>query len=335
MADLSRPRVAVIGAGHRGRGWTALALSRGWPVSLYDPDSSLLQRASADVGQRVRRLTDQGRADPLAAAGALASLRVGRSLLHAVGDAELVLDALPLDLVGRQRLVEQIEQVSRAAAITVSLTGNMSSSALCARLRRPERHVVAYALDPVEMTPLVEVVPGPLTDPACIEMVRAWFEEMDRKTVVVKREVPGNATGRILAAVWRECIDLVLEGVVDLEDVDRLVSLGPAIEWAAAGPHLTQVMGAGARGTGVFLSEALQEYERVWGSLARWDSLSSEDRQRLIRLIERAYDDEPGELRAERDRFLARLLRVIEPTDEIDFTLEENPESPGEPDAAP
>jgi len=107
MADLSRPRVAVIGAGHRGRGWTALALSRGWPVSLYDPDSSLLQRASADVGQRVRRLTDQGRADPLAAAGALASLRVGRSLLHAVGDAELVLDALPLDLVGRQRLVEQ------------------------------------------------------------------------------------------------------------------------------------------------------------------------------------------------------------------------------------
>ena len=94
-------------------------------------------------------------------------------------------------------------------------------------------------------------------------------------------------------------------------------------------------MGAGARGTGVFLSEALQEYERVWGNLARWDSLSSEDRQRLIRLIERAYDDEPGELRAERDRFLARLLRVIEPTDEIDFTLEENPESPGEPDAAP
>jgi hypothetical protein len=52
-------------------------------------------------------------------------------------------------------------------------------------------------------------------------------------------------------------------------------------------------------------------------------------------LIERAYDDEPGELRAERDRFLARLLRVIEPTDEIDFTLEENPESPGESDAAP
>jgi ketoreductase RED1 len=335
MADLDRPRVAVIGAGHRGRGWTALALSRGWPVSLYDLDSALLQRARMDVGQRVRRLTDLGRADPLAAAGVLDSLRIGRSLLHAVGDAELVLDAMPLDLAGKQRLVEQIEQVSRAAAITVSMTGNTASSALCARLRRPERHVVAYALDPVEMTPLVEIVPSPLTDPACIELVCAWFEELDRKTVVLKKEVPGNATGRILAAVWRECIDLVLEGVVDLADVDRLVSLGPAIEWAAAGPHLTQVMGAGARGTGVFLSEALQEYERVWGSLARWESLSGEDRQRLIRLIERAYDDEPSELRAERDRFLARLLRVIEPRTDIELAFEENPDTPPSTDGAP
>ena len=95
--ERDRPRVAVIGAGHRGRGWTALALSRGWPVSLYDPESSLLQRASHDVGERVRRLTDAGRADPLAAAGALASLHVGRSLLDAVGQASLVLDVMPLD----------------------------------------------------------------------------------------------------------------------------------------------------------------------------------------------------------------------------------------------
>src|SRR5438093_13326953 len=79
MADRNRPRIAVIGAGHRGRGWTALALSRGWSVSLYDLDSSLLQRASDDVGERVRRLTDIGRAAPLAEAGALDSLRIGRS----------------------------------------------------------------------------------------------------------------------------------------------------------------------------------------------------------------------------------------------------------------
>jgi 3-hydroxyacyl-CoA dehydrogenase len=333
--ERDRPRVAVIGAGHRGRGWTALALSRGWPVSLYDPESSLLQRASHDVGERVRRLTDAGRADPLAAAGALASLHVGRSLLDAVGQASLVLDVMPLDLAGRQRMLEQVEQVARPSAITVSFSSSMHASALSSRLRRPERLLVAFALDPVDMSPLVELIPGPRTDPACTLTVQAWLARLGRETVVLQKEVPGNATGRILAAVWRECIDLVLEGVVNLADVDRLVSLGPAIEWATAGPHLTQVMAAGAQGPSVFLSQQLKKNEAVWGRLARWQSLSHEDHQRLIRLIEREYDQDPGELRAQRDRFLVRLLRAIDQSDGSDSQLDEDAGQPFEEEAGP
>ncbi len=333
--ERGRPRVAVIGAGHRGRGWTALALSRGWPVSLYDPESSLLQRASHDVGERVRRLTDAGRADPLAAAGALASLHVGRSLLDAVGQASLVLDVMPLDLAGRQRMLEQVEQVARPSAITVSFSSSMHASALSSRLRRPERLLVGFALDPVDMSPLVELIPGPHTDSACTLTVQAWLARLGRETVVLQKEVPGNATGRILAAVWRECIDLVLEGVVNLADVDRLVSLGPAIEWATAGPHLTQVMAAGAQGPSVFLSQQLKKNEAVWGRLARWQSLSHENHQRLIRLIEREYDQDPGELRAQRDRFLVRLLRAIDQGDGSDGSLDEDAGPPFEEAAEP
>src|SRR4029077_6529283 len=126
--ERARPRVAVIGAGHRGRGWTALAVSRGWPVCLYDPESSLLQRATNDVGERVRRLTDAGRADPLAAAGALSSLRTGRGPLDGGGPADLILGGVPLDLVSRQRLLEHVEQVARLGAITVSFTATMHAS---------------------------------------------------------------------------------------------------------------------------------------------------------------------------------------------------------------
>ena len=319
MDDGHRPRVAVIGAGHRGRGWATLALSRGWAVSIYDPESPLLQRAGREISDRVRWLTDLGRADPLEAAGALASLVIGRSLLHAVGDAELVLDAMPGDLAVKQRLLEQIEQVAGRDAIVVSLTGTMHASSLAARLRRSDRHLVAYALDPVEIAQLVEIVPGPRTALPVTRQVQRWFNALDRQTVVLQREVVGNASGRILAAVWRECIDLVLEGVVDLADVDRLVSRGPGAALAVAGPNLMQVMGAGAQGIEYFIGEALQAHEAVWSKLARWETLSAEDRHRLIRLIERTYHDEPSELRVQRDRFLARLLGALE-------------EGPGEPD---
>jgi 3-hydroxyacyl-CoA dehydrogenase len=312
MDDSNRPRVAVIGAGHRGRGWAALALSRGWAVSLYDPESALLQKAAREVGDRVRRLTDLGRADPLEAAGAPASLVIGRSLLHAIGDADLVLDVMPADLSAKQRSLEQIEQVASREAVLVSLTATMHASSLSARLRRPERHLVAYALDPVEIVQLVEIIPGPHTDLGVTERVRTWFAALDRLPVVLQREVVGNASGRILAAVWRECIDLVLEGVVDLADVDRIVSRGPAAALAVAGPNLMQVMGAGSQGIEYFLGEALQAHEAVWSKLASWDSLSADERHRLIRMIERTYHDEPAELRVQRDLFLARLLGALE-----------------------
>jgi 3-hydroxyacyl-CoA dehydrogenase len=325
MGEQDRPRVAVIGAGHRGRGWAALALSRGWAVSLYDPESTLLQKAWNEVGDRIRRLTDLGRADPLVAAGAVASMRVGRSLLHAVGDADWVLDVMPLDLSAKQRLLEQVEQVARISAVIVSHTGTMSTSALCGRLRRPERFLVAYSMDPVELIPLVELIPGPLTDPSCAARVQGWLERLDRRTVVLKREVPGNATMRIAAAVWRECIALVLDGVMDLEDVDRLVSLGPALAWAVGGPYLSQVMNAGARGPGVFLNEMLQMHEEVWGRLANWRNLSPEDRQRLVKLVERTYEGEPAEMREERDKFIARLLQALEQLSGPDGALEDRP----------
>jgi ketoreductase RED1 len=312
MDDGNSPGVAVIGAGHRGRGWAALALSRGWPVSLYDPESPLLQKAGREVADRVRRLTDLGRADPLEAAGAPASLVIGRSLLHAVGEADFVLDAMSGDLPAKQRLLEQIEQVAGRDAIIVSLTGTMHASSLAARLRRPERHLVAYALDPVEIVQLVEIVPGPHTAAAVTQQVKEWFTALDRQPVVLQREVVGNASGRILAAVWRECIDLVLEGVVDLADVDRLVSRGPAALLAVAGPNLMQVMGVGSQGIEYFLGEALQAHEAMWGKLAHWETLTAEDRHRLIRMIERTYHEEPAELRLQRDRFLARLLGALE-----------------------
>ncbi|SRR5581483_10527923 len=329
-----QPRVAIIGAGHRGRGWAALALSRGWPVALYDSEFGLLRRAGGEVADRVRRLTDLGRADPVRAAGAEALLRVGRSLLHAVGDADFILDAMPLDLGAKQRLLEQVEQVAHPEAITVSFSATMHAGQLCARLRRPERFLVIHSLDPVELVPLVEVVPGARTDPACTRQVRAWLERLDRHTVVLRREVPGNASGRILAAVWRECIHLVLTGVVDIEDVDRIVSLGPAIAWAVAGPYLSQVMGAGARGPGFYLSEALQQNEALWGELASWRQLSAEDRQRLVRLVERVYDEEPSELRAHRDRFLARLLQAVESGDETHLELAGDEDEDQEPGVA-
>ncbi len=113
-------------------------------------------------------------------------------------------------------------------------------------------------------------------------------------------------------AVWRECIDLVLAGVVDVSDLDRAVSLGPALGWAAAGPHLTYHLAAGAGGVAMFLQHLLTTFEAWWANLATWQKLEPEQRRTMIQTIEREYGGKVDMLREARDRRLSAILRALE-----------------------
>ena len=112
--------------------------------------------------------------------------------------------------------------------------------------------------------------------------------------------------------MWRECIDLVLSGVMDVDDIDRAVSLGPGLGWAAAGPHLTYHLGAGDGGVKAFLEQLLVSFEGWWGSLAQWTKLEPEQVQALTGQIERAYGANLETIRDARDRRLAAILQALE-----------------------
>ncbi|MDH3569478.1 MAG: 3-hydroxyacyl-CoA dehydrogenase family protein, partial [Gemmatimonadota bacterium] len=116
----------------------------------------------------------------------------------------------------------------------------------------------------------------------------------------------------IAAAVWREAIDLVLEGVVDVQDLDRAVSLGPALGWAAGGPHLSYHLASGDKGVSGFLQHLLKTFEMIWEDLATWTQLEPEQQRKLIHLIEKAYDEQVDALRPARDRRLGGILRGME-----------------------
>jgi 3-hydroxyacyl-CoA dehydrogenase len=311
MSRFETPRVAIIGAGEIGRGWAALAIGAGWPVAIFDPDSGVLAGAEEEIAERVDNLAQLRRAEVSVAQDALNQMRVARSLLQAVTDADWIIEAASEDLHLKQKLLEQIEQVCRRAAVISSSTRSFTLAQICARVAHPDRVMVAHPLTPVELMPAVEVVPGPQTDPTCVEDVRFWLSMLGRAPIVLQKEIPGHLVGRISAAVWRECIHLVLEGVLDVEDVDRAVSIGPALIWAASGPHLEHVLNAGEEGADMYFSRLLAESEEQWKSLATFDHLSAEDRLRLMRLIGNAYAAHLNELNEARNQRLIRLLVAL------------------------
>ena len=307
-------QVAVVGMGEVGRGWAALCVAAGWPVAIYDNEARALHEAAAEIKHRAQALVALDQATQPAVEAGIAALRAGRSLLQTCGDAAWVIEAVREDLLAKQKVFEGIESVAGGARVITSSSSSLSAKDVAGRCRRQERCLIAHPLNPVELMPLVELAPSPYTDGALVELLKGWLRALGRIPVTINKQVPGNVANRIAAAVWREAIDLVLKGVIDVDDLDRAVSLGPALGWAAAGPHLTYHLEAGNKGLEGFLQQLLHNFEATWSDLATWSKLEPEQRHKLIYSIERTYEDTVEKLRPLRDRRLAGILRSLERT---------------------
>lgn len=304
--------VAVVGTGEVGRGWAALCAAAGWPVSLFDIDARALREAPAAVARRVEVLVNLGRADRSVADAGIHELAARGSILQACADAEWVIEAGPEDLLTKQKILETIESVAKKVRVITSSARSLEPKDVAARCVGQHRCFIAHPQNPPELVPLVEIVAGPDADRSLVELLKGWLRALGRIPVEIKRSVPGNVADRIAAAVWREAIDLVLKGIVDVDDLDRAVSVGPALGWAAAGPHLTYALAAAEGGAHGFLQRLMQIFEPIWRELPTWSRLEPEDQRRLIAAIERAYEKELGTIRPARDRRLAAILRALE-----------------------
>jgi 3-hydroxyacyl-CoA dehydrogenase len=160
--------------------------------------------------------------------------------------------------------------------------------------------------------PLVEIAPSTHTDAALVELLKGWLRALNRIPVTIKKQLPGNVADRIAAAVWREAIDLVLRGAIDVDDLDRAVSLGPALGWAAAGPHLSYSLASGRQELEGYLQRLLHNYEDTWEDLASWSRLDHDQQHKLVNAIGRAYRDLVAKIRPARDRRLAGILKGLE-----------------------
>src|SRR2546421_9338950 len=87
----------------------------------------------------------------------------------------------------------------------------------------------------------------------------------------------------------------------------RSVSLGPALGWAAAGPHLTYHLAAGDGGVTLFMQQLLATFESWWGQLAPWQRLEPQQQRAPINPVPRADPKKLGTPPEHTERELATL----------------------------
>jgi 3-hydroxybutyryl-CoA dehydrogenase len=218
---------------------------------------------------------------------------------------------VPERIAIKHELYSEIEDVLDPDAVIASSASGLTLSEMQAGWKDPARFVLGHPFNPPHLIPLVEVMGNDKTANGVVEAAERFYEGVGKVTIRVNKEVPGHVANRLQAAIWREALHLIKEGVASLEDVDKAVSAGPGIRWAAMGPSMLFHLGAGEGGMAAFCERYSDSFHRWWDDLG--DPRIDEAMRAALAagIDDAAKGQSTAVLSRERDALLLGILKAV------------------------
>jgi len=304
---MRKMKAAVLGAGTIGASWTALFLAAGHDVHVFD----VSDRTRSFVSEYVRKAWPHLQALNLAPEGEPPHAAFHSQPESAAAHADVIQESVPERLSVKLELFGRIEPFVKPGAIIASSTSGLLLSEMQQGFRDPSRLILGHPFNPPHLIPLVELLGNERTDDGVLARAESFYESCGKVTIRVRKEVPGHVANRLQAALWREAIVLVMEGVASVEDVDKAVSSGPGLRWALMGPHMLFSLASGGLGMEGFIERYGESMHRWWKTMGQV-TLSPETTRILVEGMEaeaagRTFD----QLAGERDRKLIAILKAL------------------------
>jgi 3-hydroxybutyryl-CoA dehydrogenase len=215
-------QMGVIGAGLMGVGIGLQYALKGHEVVLYDAYPEQLSRIPATVHDICAELLAAGVIAQADADAALARITPTGSL-DALADAALVIEAIPEQLDLKRQLYAELEARLSPQAVIGSNTSGLMPDVLAETMTHPERFLILHFWNPPHVIPLVELVPGPRTEPHHVRTAEAQLRAIGMQPVVLRHAIPGFVGNRIQFAVLREALHILRSGAADAAEIDLVV----------------------------------------------------------------------------------------------------------------
>ena len=221
-------RIAVIGAGVMGSGMAQVLAQAGHDVHCTDVAETVLAKARERVTSGrygFERAVERGKLARADADAALARLRFSTGFEAAVGQAELVLEAVPEKLDLKIRVFRDLDRVAPAGCILASNSSGFPLAALASATNRPEQVLIWHWASPPAVMKFAEIVVREDTNKDAIEVVKALALSCGKRPVVVKDNPMawGYVANRVYAAMLHEANRVVGEGVASQAEVNQLM----------------------------------------------------------------------------------------------------------------
>jgi 3-hydroxyacyl-CoA dehydrogenase len=297
--------VAIVGTGVIGASWAALYLAHGLNVIATDPAPNAEENLRKFIDAAWKDLTVIG----LSPNASREHLRFTTDMKKALADADLVQENGPERQDFKIKLFADMDAATPEDSIIASSSSGLTMSVMQSACKHPERCVTGHPFNPPHVIPLVEVVAGAKTSPQTVEQVISFYKSIGKKPIHVRKEVVGHVANRLQAAIYREVVYLIEQGVLDISDADAAVCWGPGLRWGVMGPNLLFHLGGGQGGIQHFMEQFTGPLATWWKDLGKITDFSPEVKQTIIQGVQNeAGNRSIEELERERDTMLLELL---------------------------
>ena len=218
-------QVAVVGAGTMGHALALVHALAGCAVRLQDVRPEALDRARVLIAAALATLCEAGEVEAEAAARTPDRITPVGSLEAAVADADLVIETVVEDRGVKREVYEAIARAAPAEAIVASNTSYVDVFPLMPEALGP-RAVIAHWYTPPYILDLVDLVPGPSTEPSVLDRLETFYRAIGKRPVRFARPLEGYVANRLQAAMTAEIFRLLDEEGIAPEVIDESIRHG-------------------------------------------------------------------------------------------------------------
>jgi len=299
-------RIAVVGTGVIGASWAAEYLARGFDVVATDP------APNAEVG--LRKLIDEAWVDltaiGLSKGASRDRLTFTANMQDALSAADFVQENAPERPDFKMKLYAEMDEIVPVDSLLASSSSGITPSVIQSQCKHPERVVIGHPFNPPHVIPLIEVVGGTKTSPEAIQRAMGFYASIGKKPILLKKELPGHVANRFQAALYREMLYIIEQGVLSVEDTDAAVCFGPGLRWGVMGQSLQWHLGGGAGGIQHYMEHLMPRLEGSMKALGA-PNVTPELKQQVVDGVMReAAGLSVTELSREENRVLIGLLKL-------------------------
>jgi carnitine 3-dehydrogenase len=259
--------IVIVGTGVIGASWATYYLSRGFNVIATDPAPNAEANLRSYVDEAWKTLSKNG----ISPSASRDRLTFVPKMAQALANADFVQENAPERPDFKAKLFAEMDDATPPDSILASSSSTLTMDVIQSQAKRPERCVIGHPFNPPHIIPLVEIVGGAKTSPQTIEKAMSFYASIGKRPIRLYKALPGHVANRLQAALYKEMLYLIQQGVLSVEDADAAVCYGPGLRWGVMGQSLQWHLGGGPGGINHFMEHLMGPLEGLMKALGNPD----------------------------------------------------------------